>query len=54
MGRHDLVLLLEAGDDAVDGGLEVLELDAGLVVARRDQSRLIANVRYIINIRNRI
>ena len=40
-------LLLEAGDDAVDRLVEVLQLDGGLVAARGEQRRLVHQIREI-------
>ena len=37
-------LLLEAGDDAIDRVVEVLHLDGGLVLARREQRRLVDEI----------
>ena len=42
--RNDLVLLLQAGDHAVDRLLEVLHLDGFLALPGRQQGRLVADV----------
>ena len=54
LGGYDLVLALETADDTVDGGEEVLTLDAALVVACGYEGRLVAYVCYVCARENRV
>lgn len=45
LGRENLVLLLQAGNDAVDSCLKILDEDRRLVMTSSDERGLIAHVR---------